>query len=815
MKKNFWIIILVIYGITHSLNAQNKVVNKPEKFEKPFDGVELSILNVKPSSKPWYVYSDRSGNPVYSTQTGQTASSTLGFGEKLAVVQVSQNGERLLVAHEADIQNSSLRSNSRAIGWVDIEKLLLWENCLIDSKYHIDKKAMILFTIDAARQQISVSDGRRSFTSNVPIMGKPSGNLSDTLKSHEGLFQFFPVFKREGDFLLLGESFTLDKSKDFSGLKGWVHIKYVSEWSHRVAWEKNWEVPAVKERESNRDSVGIMVLRTKNEAVKYASTDRRKSFTPFVDNEAPYLEMTFNAERKPGPMGRFPILDIEEINAPDQTIARKPIKVGVIGEVMDLQGNEIPIQRLYDMTSKIRNLRKVNLLFVIDATESMEPYRKSVIDGARSALLEINKLYGDDEDKNDFLFGCLLYRDHHMELTTQKFGTNLSQDTAGFFRWLNTNLVPENNRRRSGVTGTDDLEEALFYGIQSALDDYGPDEKFSNYMIVIGDCGDHQDKSAPRNVLYVDPEDLVEELKSYNMNVLSIQVHHKNAPAFDLFQSQIKSLLEDIGGAQLTRNSRNNNLYELPNEADYVGKLLVCERGRSINVAEMSKIISESIIQINEDVNGKIKNIAKAIKGQTDLDPWSTAKVIKFFSDNEFTAEQAESIIKSGMNQEYEVGFTVLSTQGYSHPNFQTVVLYSRKELEEVVKSFRDLASAIDYPVSEQKTRLIKAMNKWFKVYFSDMPDNVLKDIPVGELLEKITGLKFGGKYQNITITKISDGKQISDLKIKEFSEDIQKSLKNLEDIYNTSRKYPARVEIPGDTKTLYVYIPGNVFPSN
>ena len=807
--------MLLLSGITLSLNGQKNVVNKPEKFVKPVDGVELSPVNAKLSSIPWYVYSDRSDNPVFNTQTGQTASSKLGFGEKLAVVQLSQNGERLLVAHEPDIENRSLKSTSSSIGWVDIDNLLLWENCLIDPKYHIDKKAMILFTIDAARQQLNIPGERRSFTSNVPVMRKPSDVGFDTIQSHKGLFQFFPVFKRYGDFLLLGESFTLDKSKDFNGLKGWVHMKYVSEWSHRVAWEKNWERQAVNERESNTDSVGIMVLQTRNEAVRYASTDRKRNFTPFVDNEAPYLEMTFNTERKPGPMGRFPILDIEEINVPGQNVAGKPIKVGVIGEVMDLQGNEIPIQRLYDMTSEIRNLRKVNLLFVIDATESMEPYRKSVIDGARSALLEINKLYSDEEDKNDFLFGCLLYRDHHMELTTQKFGTSLSMDTAAFFRWLNTNLVPENNRRRPGVSGTDDLEEALFYGIQSALDDYGPDEKFSNYMIIIGDCGDHQDKSTPRNILYVDPKELVEELKSYNMNVLSLQVHHKNAPAFDLFQVQIKSLLEDIGKAQLTKNTKNKNLFELPDKADYVGKLLVCEKGKSINVAEMSKIISESIIQINEDVNGKIKNIAKAIKGQTDLDPWSTAKVIKFFSDNDFSAKQAESIIKSGMNQEYEVGYTVLKSAGYNHPYFQTVVLYSRKELEQVVKSFRDLSAAIDYPVSQQRTRLITAMNDWFKVYFSDIPANVLKDIPVGQLLEAITGLKFGGKYQDITISKVPHGAQISDLKIKEFSKDIQNSLIKLEEIYNTSRKYPAKVEIPGDTRTLYVYIPGDVFPSN
>lgn len=815
MRRN-WIVVLIMLYFGLGSFAQ-EVIKKPVKYIKPMENVSVPSRNDELTDKPWYVFSDRSGNKVYSSASGENVTSRLGFSEKLAVMEVSTDGSRLLVAYEKDIDGRNLATGKSVLGWVDTDKLLLWEKSLVDAEYGIDKKAMILFTIDAARQRLQDS---RNFTSDVPVFNKPSSLLIDTIGFHQGLFQFFPIFKTEGDFLLLGESLSLDSQKDFNGLKGWVKKENVSEWSHRVAWEKNWDPEAVRERESNRlDSIGLMVLQTESEAEIYARTNRTIPFSPFITNEAPYLEMTFNAERKPGPMGRYPILDITNIKAGGGADFSNPVKVGVIGEVMDLNNSVIEIGLLYNMSNEIKVLRQVNIIFVIDATESMESYRTSVIHGVKKALKNINELYKKESsamvDKNDFSFGCVLYRDFHMAHTVQVFESSLSQDTAKFFKWLDNNMVLEMNKRREGVEGTDDLEEAMYYGIENALLDYGPDENMSNYMILIGDCGDHQkDKDPTGNLeLLIDKENLIDEISSYNMNMLAFQVHHKNNPAYDLFQKQIKEILEGIGGADLEINEKNSNLYELPEEADYTGKLLICEKGKSIQEKDMSDLISQSIVQINKDVNGKIKNIAKALKGQSNLDPWSTAKVIKFFADNNFSEEMAETIITGGMNQEYEVGYTVLQCKGYTYPNYQQVVLFDRTELGEVVDSFRDLAAAIDYPVSEQRIRLKKALEKWFPKYFSGVQEDKLKDMEVGVLLEKITGLNFGDRYNEITISKITDPRLVSDKKLRDFVKDVSDSLNGLENIFSESRLYPARVEIPGDTKTLYVYIPGYIFP--
>jgi hypothetical protein len=839
MKKNLLILLIILlYGAALTAQSNRRVIEKPKKYINPIDGVGMPSKQDEKSDFPWFVYSDRANNTVYSFQSDNSTNDYKpGFGEMLGVLDISDDGARLLVAREIDIEGRQLSDSASPLGWVDSDKLALWNKSIVDSVFHIDKKAMILFTIDRARQQLS-SDG--NFTTDVPVYKSP-GSSSDTLPPHQGIFQFYPIFKKEGNFYLLGEKFDLDRSADFSGLKGWVDSVNISEWSHRIAWEKNWEPPSVRERMENLDSVGIMVLSTRTEAESYATTNRKRPFSDFTQYEATYLEMKFDAGRKPGATGRFPILDVEKIHQ-DENIFNQPIKVGVIGEIMDLEGKEIDFADISRAARNIKNLRKVNLLFVIDATESMEPYRESVIRGVRNALRQINIVYEEErtalEDRNDFLFGCVLYRDFHMNLITQTFGTSLGNDTTAFFRWLNDNMVPPQqhgiNTRRAAFTGVDDLEEAMFYGINMAIEDYRPPDNESNYMIIIGDCGDHQgSKIGAKNEydrkalsinndsisLYVNMDSLVKKLDTLNMNVLAFQVHHKSAPAYDLFQEQIRSILTKLGQTELIPNRNNTNLLELnPENTGFVGKILPCERGRAINENQMSELISGSIIQINEDVNAIIKVALDRLQGranEADIDLWSTAKVIKFFIDNDISEEQAINMTKSGLNQEYEVGYTVFKPNNYEHPYFQIVVLFSRSELEKVVNAFRDLSATKAYPVEEQRGTLKDVLLEWFPIYFSGVPQNILKDLPVGALLEKMTGLKFSERYKKITIATVVDDNVVSDILIQGFVTDIDKSLVKLEEIHIKVLNYPAYIEIPGDEKSLFVYIPADKFPTN
>jgi hypothetical protein len=836
MKKNLLILlIMLLYVAALTAQSNRRVIEKPKEYVNPIDGVELPSKQYEKSHFPWFVFSDRVNNTVYSFQSGNSTNNyKLGFGEMLGVLDISDDGKRLQVAREIDIEGRQLSDNASPLGWVDSDKLVLWDKSIVDNVFRIDKKAMILFTIDRARQQIS-SDGK--FTTDVPVYKSP-GSLSDALPPHQGIFQFYPIFKKEGSYYLLGEKFNLNRSDDFSGLKGWVDSANISEWSHRIAWEKNWEPESVKERMKNLDSVGIMVLRTRTEAESYATTYRKRPFSDFTQHQATYLEMKFSTERRPGSTGRFPILDVESMQQ-EQSIINQPVKVGVIGEIMDLDGKELDFGELMNTGRKVRNLRKVNLLFVIDATESMDPYKVSVISGVRNALRQINKMYDEErtasEDRNDFLFGCVLFRDFHMNLITQTFGSGLDNDTTAFFTWLNDNLVPTGhgiNTRRAAFTGRDDPEEAKFYGINMALEDYWPPDYESNYMIIIGDCGDHQGskigekKEFDRKALtinndsisfslYVNMDSLVKKLDSLNMNVLAFQVHHKNDPAYDLFQEQIRSILTKLGQTELIPNRNNPKLLELnPENTGFVGKILPCEPGKAINEFQMAELISDNIIQINEDINATIKGIVNAIRGVADVDPWATGKVIKFFIDNDISEDQAENMTKSGLNQEYEVGYTVFKPNNYEHPYFQIVVLFSRSELERVVNAFRDLSATQGYPVDERRITLQEVLEDWFPIYFSGVPQNILKDLPVGDLLEKMTGLKFPEKYRKITITSVTDVNDVSDVLIKEFVLDIDKSLTKLEEIHNKVLNYPAIIEIPGDSRSLFVYVPGDTFPT-
>lgn len=812
MEKRVAFLFVILTCISISAASQ-EVSKKPEKYQDPIEGVGLPSDNDEKSDIPWYVCSDRANNPIYSSESGDNVAYEAGFQEEFAVIKMSGNGQRLAVARINDIKNGKLDSGKSIAGWMDSEKLVLWNECLADKEFGIDKKAMILFVFDK-NAKIEADN----FTSDVNIYDGPGDPWINKTSKHRGLFQFFPIYKEEGNYVLLGKNSRMSSTDVEKQLVGWVNKDKLSLWSHRVAWEKNWEPNAIAEREKNipyDDQVsGIMVLSDKTETEQYAKIDRKKnSFIP--KSKLVYNEVVFNEQRKPGPMGRFPILDITDIKVGKNKLS-KPVKVGVIGDLKNFKGENVDYEGIIESTDKMRSLRKINLILVVDATQSIYPYRESIKEGIEKSMTEIGKLFEnmDDKDINKFRFGCVLYRDWAMKDSIQRFGTGLSTETKPLFDWLDENLTLAKNAYRPGIT-TDDKEEAMFYGMSYAMDFYAPNPAESNYMILIGDCGDHQDSESKRKSMFVEIEEVEDILRDYNTNLIAIQANNETHPAYDLFQQQIKQILIDYGQQPLEKISENH--FELPKESLISGKLICPKKGESIPENKMASEITTSIKAINKDVNAQVRAISKALSGKgvaKDSDPFIVATVIEFFMKNAgMNNQQAEDALK-GMNQEYKEGFTVMESEGYQYPYFKTVVLFEQKELQDLIEAFKDLSVAKKYPSSVQRGRLKEALDTWFPYYFSGMSMDEIRTMNVGKLLERITGLEFGKLYENITISKVTDVKQVSNAEIKKFVSDIDSKLGPLENIYKRRERYEARV-VNAEVDDLFLYVPGYLFKSN
>ena len=76
--------------------------------------------------------------------------------------------------------------------------------------------------------------------------------------------------------------------------------------------------------------------------------------------------------------------------------------------------------------------------------------------------------------------------------------------------------------------------EALFYGINSALDNFNFDPDESNIMLVVGDCGNAlNDTKAPTH------EALAKKISDKGVNLISFQVRNLDMDAWNLFNRQM------------------------------------------------------------------------------------------------------------------------------------------------------------------------------------------------------------------------------------------------------------------------------------
>jgi|JFJP01.1.fsa_nt_gi hypothetical protein len=820
MKKTL-ILCMSCFLFCFSIVFAQEVKERPLKYINPVEGV-FPLPNDPPTGIPWFVYSDRANNPIYDSETGTNPVATAGFMEEFAVIDIKCNGKRLPIAKRIDIQNNKLMQGRTIIGWMDADNLLLWKNSIADKKHQIDKKAMIFFTLNTKTKL--TQNAKTNFKTVVPILDGPGSHGSKTLDEYEGLFQFLHVYKESGDYLLLGKSFSLNDGAEYCDIKGWVKKDKLSQWSHRVAWEKNWDPAAVAERMKNLSvdgvKTGVMVLGDENDAKSYARIDRKKNqFIPAT--RTAYEEVKIESVRRAGPMDRFPILDIDQIRDNQSNITGRPIKTGVIGDVKDFKGNTIDLQKIYDAYVKRDKLKNINILLVVDATQSIIDYRESIKTGIKNALQAIQKMYKESGNLQDstigFKFGCILYRDWAMKDSIQKFGKagqGFSDNTKELFDWLDVNLTLDKNKYRSGVT-TDDMEEAVFFGMSQAMFLYDLNPLESNYMLLIGDCGDHQDRKN-RSSMFVSMDSVLHDLKENRVNLMAFQAHNSTHSSYNLFQSQMKQILEKHSDTNLVNSKKN--YYELPKGAKYSGKLIVPEKNNSIDPVKMAGEVTETIKQISEDVNSRVRFITKMLSGYGDNDKLASsandiAKTTEDLFAMGFTPKEIE-VILNGMSQEYREGYTVIQCEGYQYPNYKPVVLFEAKELDQIITAFKDFVIAKKYPSSIKRGRLESALKEWFPIYFSGLPEDKIKTQNVGQLLEQITGLKFGTLYQAITIEDVTNIKKVDTKSIDDFLNDIEKILKNLEVIYRRRINYEALI-INDEVDDIFLYIPGEVFINN
>ena len=346
---------------------------------------------------------------------------------------------------------------------------------------------------------------------------------------------FYYVFKKctvNGSNLVLLSS---EGNVEGTGLKkpvllGWVEESSYTPWNQRSCLEYNWDDRVIDGHLKDRVVKFYKDYSLSTEISKGYKFDAKKEKGSY---------------RIPGSRLRMPILDYKGEDS--DKVYKCTFFASADGKMSQNEAEIYAAEMREKHANLIKNKNKLNMIVVIDGTQSMNAY----FDSLHSA---IKRGWQGVSSEVDFNVGLVIYRDFADGPHVADYIPVTKIDDPRLKDYMTTG-GPYKIRSAPG----DDYPEALYYGLNIALDTlkmkYKKEE--SNLVVVIGDCGNHIDgekvAKAPTE------EQLLEKLKQNNASLVSFQVHHKSVNEFwDLFSIQMNNLVNKNAEDNFMRLAKNN-----------------------------------------------------------------------------------------------------------------------------------------------------------------------------------------------------------------------------------------------------------------
>ena len=457
--------------------------------------------------KHWIVFSDRDDNITYTEPNARSATfSKLSLNEEVRIAQIKDGFAQVYVEPQKSIEYPKISQYAECKGWIPMGKLLLWHSCPANN-VGVYNKALLCVNLD------DMGDGGKLYRNPSKKGGYTTLNTD---------MNFYFVMKRENGMALLSKFHTMEGTTN-QVLYGWVgEASYVA-WNQRSCLEPNWDEEAVGYFSKNK------ILAKVYDTKVHKPTDRPGtswSYAEYASNvDAAGKDKGKYRYRMPANMLRFPILD-----GGNSTLYHCS-SFGATGSAAGtsinrfISGEDTKIRKSKEAVEK---LSRINIGIVIDGTKSMEPYFPAV----RDAILEGVKFFTKNEKVR---FGVVIYRDYTDGdglLETFQMTTPNNPNLEKFLMSGGTYGVKSSKQDRTAA-------EALYYGIDSALDffKFNPDE--SNIMLVVGDCGN--DRADTK----ISSEAIVKKLVDKNVHFMGFQVRAESDDAYTLFTEQLLDIMKN------------------------------------------------------------------------------------------------------------------------------------------------------------------------------------------------------------------------------------------------------------------------------
>ncbi len=707
-------------------NVKAEFINAIHSGEKSL----LKVANGPKASNVWTVYSDRSDNILRGSPNGlkkRGDRKALRFMEQVIVKEIKQKDghfwfnvySRIYQAHEgADVQHHKER------GWIRADKVLLTNYALLNEK-SITKKEMALFSIDVGKDPEEV---------DYLYYEKPAAKES---KGVVQKFDIYYVLKEEVGNLLLSNTDKLSGEKVKGDVLGWMKNAKTTSWDHRVCLERT-HGKRIKSKYSSRKEYKEYKLPVFDniEALKFfLSNNQAKQKTIF---------RSLNIEKdRPHPQSmRMPVLE----NIDNEK--KKVVTIVDVGE--EERTNKAKIQ---ERLNKLKNKREaVNILFVIDGTESMTEYYPPI----RESIIETIKNNPVSATEKKLRFGLAIYRDYPDG--KEKFSLiPLTNDHEKIIKELH---------KVETKSKDDDLPEAQYQGIINGLKKAGFEKGNSNVVVLVGDAGNH--KPDPKDHTY---QKVIDHLYKKRASLITFQVVNGTHTTYDAFNYDVQEYLrnsanryvKNASDVKLTKaNVENTYKLAYPNFSRKDESLFMFGRftyASSDQKAMGPSLLNKNIVTALQDylntVDEAITMIQNARRGGQTKDGKPDEQFLRWLRLQDWSEELIRTYQRMGHIT--KKGFVNTHYYGLDKPCFKPVVFLSETEKRDIDNTLRALIEGRMTKTERQKEMQNTLLNQCLKMLGSDSKDQILNKT-MDEIWDIILNVPFTGR------------KSIKDKKLREIS---------------------------------------------
>ncbi|MBK7850920.1 MAG: VWA domain-containing protein [Bacteroidetes bacterium] len=767
--------LILLLGIPFFALAQDHVKGMKVK-RMPKDYLEPTGKLVPENAKTaegeysyWRVYSDRDNNQTYKDPYLKTPFKTLQFMDAFFVIQERWNAVRIARYDGTLGDKYTIQHDSLDYGWIEKSRLLLWKKCLIDTvKTNFNLKGLVIRNYKVFE---NLEELKRISQEKFPLYASPA--LKTRTQNDINLFDFLFIYKYENGAYLIGKREDISVISAKTDVLGWVPEVNLRPWGQRLCLEPNSKTEAVTERKAAGVQAGL--FESEEKARKYQNGEKVNP----LKYQDPYEKGMQLSEK------RFPVIADQKNGI---------LKTGFITDVLDKNGKAIittdqqaDIEKKYNQARD--DYRVINVVFVIDGSEKVQPYMQSVISSIQNSMSLLKS-----DSRNKFNYGAVVYRNYSCEneqiVSLQDLSSNISTVT-NFLQKQTSTALPCSKVKSDGT--------AMYYGISKAVKLFRKKEQ-NNIVMVIGSGGNYLvDK------YNFDETNVSTALADMQCSLVSFQVQYNGedeqrfvSQSKELIKQSAKKIRDRLDDVKLTKVSKVTGIKfestdkRLQNEFSLVfpggdspvpGKLTAASPNRPNSPSYIQEQIEDIITNRNQDNemilskwDAKVKGIgATAIKMDEEL--YLLLKNSKI---------DPSAFQKLDVNTNFQIfveAYASVKQNKLKKQLFNFVLFMDDDDLYDLIIQFRKLGNA----TTEQELRknLVDSYKQLAISYYGSRESkSAINKKSLAEIMGLITGLPSRSElFTKYTISDLESSRTVTVQILKDIAGEINDIKTDLERI--------------------------------